>query len=356
MRKRSGNIDLIKFFLAMVIIIFHGRTISKTAQPLFPQGQFAVEVFFMIAGYYMAKTAIERKKDTFRYIGEKYLSFFPYHAFCFLMAFISAVILRNVLSAGVTGLLKLLLASIPEFLILPPLMGMQYDMANINGIEWYLAAMILGMLIVYPMVKAKPALFCTTISPVLFLAISGYFFEEYKATYNWTYHWNGWMCLGVLRAVAHLSAGCTIYWLTERYTIKSRLLATITGLVCWVVVFAFMNSRLESKYEFAVIYVVIAALFVSFSQRSYLAELCNSKLVLFLGKLSFPLFLNQSWTRKVLTMYNPGYGYVKTEVIFILFTVAVSLLCVVVMDNVMKLVQGREQKWHRRIIEPKSEE
>ncbi len=342
MKKRNGNIDLLKFLFALALIIYHGRKIAFNASPLFLHGYFAVEFFFIVSGFYLAKTAIEQKKDSGKFIIDKYLGFLPYHTFCFILAFGAVTVIGSY--SSIKSLAKLVFASVPEYFIVPCLAGLKYNMANINGIEWYLAAMILAMAIIYPFVKKWPQTFCKVAAPLIFLFISGYLFNVNNQSYNCISDWNGFICLGVLRAIAEISIGCTIYFFTFAHkeienSNSSKLMLTIGEILCWVIVFAFMTSNLKNKYEFSAIYFVIFGLCITFSGKSYLSGLFNNKFIFFLGKLSFPMFLNQSWTRKVLIKYNPGFSYIEAELAFIGLTVVMSILCIIIMDNIMKLLR-----------------
>ena len=84
--KRSGSIDFLRFLLAVVIVFFHGRKLAGTG--LFPRGATAVEAFFVISGYYMAREAFTKKTDALTYMKKRYVGLFPYHAFAFICAFV----------------------------------------------------------------------------------------------------------------------------------------------------------------------------------------------------------------------------------------------------------------------------
>lgn len=346
MKKRNSYIDLLKFLFALALIIYHGRLISETAHPLFQHGYFAVEFFFIVSGYYMCKTAIEKKTDYGPFITQKYLGFFPYHIFSFILAFCATLYVGSLFTYH--DILKLSFAAVPEFLIVPTLAGLKFDLANINGIEWYLAAMLLAMALIYPLLKKAPKYFCVALAPLLFLFISGYLFNVNDQSYNTISDWNGFMCLGVLRAVAEVAIGCTLYYVTSISSQKkdsslSRLFFTLADLACWIIVFGFMTSELENSYEFTAVYFVIAGLYLVFSGKTLLAIHINSRFLSFLGKLSFPMFLNQSWIRKVFIHLDLKLSYTNTELLFVGSVIAVSLLCIVLVDPIVSLIRNKRK-------------
>ena len=59
---------------------------------LFVKGASAVESFFIIAGFFMAKAAVEKQTKSFDYIAGRYKNIFPQHTFAFVFAFITKCI------------------------------------------------------------------------------------------------------------------------------------------------------------------------------------------------------------------------------------------------------------------------
>ena len=57
MKKRSGNLDLMKFLFSLMIIMFHGKNLATTESYIFPGGSIAVEFFFVVSGVLMARAA-----------------------------------------------------------------------------------------------------------------------------------------------------------------------------------------------------------------------------------------------------------------------------------------------------------
>lgn len=74
MKKRSGNLDLLKFLFSLMILMFHGKNLATSENYIFPGGSIAVEFFFVVSGVLMAKAASSYVmqdnlgKDTFFYV------------------------------------------------------------------------------------------------------------------------------------------------------------------------------------------------------------------------------------------------------------------------------------------------
>ena len=60
--KRNQTIELLRFFFAVVIVLYHGRVIFPIS--LFPSGYLAVEFFFIVSGYMMVKSSKKQQDST----------------------------------------------------------------------------------------------------------------------------------------------------------------------------------------------------------------------------------------------------------------------------------------------------
>ena len=104
-------------------------------------------------------------------------------------------------------------------------------------------------------------------------------------------------------------------------------------------VFWFFYSFQPRTFEFAIVYFMVAAVLLSSLDITYTNQLLDIPLVHYLAKLSFPMFLNQSWVRKVLIQIDIkhyGFGYAECMLIFVGSTIVVSVICMLVMDFLMK--------------------
>lgn len=349
---RNGSIDVLKFCLAVAIILFHGKKIYNGDDAgLFFQGASAVECFFIISGYYMVKTAYERKIDSFEYIKKRWLSIFPYHLFAFVFAFIvrayllsyfSAFSLQNLKKIAILGVL-----SVPEFLIFPPLSGLAYGLSGVNGMEWYLSALLLGMAILYPLAKKYPRQYCIYVGPLIFLFLSGWLYQT-QGTYRVTYNYSNYICLGLVRAIALLPLGGSIYWAAKKqaekrtaegkdtYTYKERTLMTLLSIVCWIIVFGFFNSNLPKKDIFAVVYFMAAGVYLEMIRGTWFSCWFNNRFASILGKISLPLYLNQGYIRKVMIKAKLDWSYSKCILVYVGVTFLMASLSVLIADVVKK--------------------
>ena len=355
--KRNGSIDLLKFLLILSITLYHGIKIWGSKKGvIFYNGGCAVEAFYIIAGFYMAKSAFEKQKDSVTYMWGRYKEVFPYHIFAFVCAFIYTCFNKGFFELPFLGSIKNIvltaIKAVPDFLLLAPITGLQKGLSGINGIEWYLSAMLVGMALIYPFLKKWPRQFSCYIGPLVFLFGSGWLFQKNNGSYVITFDQIDGICGGLIRALATLAIGTTLYWLVklakEKLDLESKGLRgwiTAASLICWIISFWYLITNQEHTLEFATIYLTAAGVFFACTGASYLNRPLSNKVTAFLAKLSFPMFLNQSWVRKLLIyidLKGLGLSYAECMLVFVAAVIVSSLICMFVVDHIRAALKKRK--------------
>ena len=160
------------------------------------------------------------------------------------------------------------------------------------------------------------------------------------------------ICGGLIRAITMLAIGTFVYRMTEIAKEKfdpekgtTRLWITIAAFLCWIVSFWFFWTNQERSLEFAVVYFMIAGVFFSCLGMTYTNKILGNRFVNWLAKLSFPMFLNQSWVRKVfmlLPLKEAGLSYGVIMLLYVAAVIIVSIICMLVMDKIMDLIHKRK--------------
>lgn len=219
-QKKSRNyfIELLRFFFAVLILLYHGLAFLAPDSSFLrcTNGAVAVEFFFILSGFLMANSAKKKigdtaniGKDSVDFIKKKYLSVFPYHLFSYVCSFIVAVILG---SLTVVGAVKLFVNSLPNLFMLD-MVGLPYTM--VAGYVWFVSAMLIAMAVLYPILRRWFSVFTNIIAPVLGVLLLGWLAQTYgRLTY--ISFWTGLTFKGVLRAVAEIAFGCAAFALCER--------------------------------------------------------------------------------------------------------------------------------------------
>ena len=300
--KRNGEIELLRFIFCMLVVLFHcNKNIFHLLSPdnysfaLSPRGYIGVEFFLMLSGYFMAlgidkkKTSLPLGTDTARYIWKKYFSIFWFH----IIAFIALITVHTIVNKDFS--IDKILDVIPGALLITRT-GIRFR--DINGVEWYISAMILVMTAMYPVAKKHFEVYAKAIAPISAVLIYGWLVQKYQ-TISGTTIWGplGFRCMW--RTAAGLNIGIFMYCCVralKRYNFSDRekKTALITRIVLYVSVCLYAMCRSPNKYEIYAVIVIFIALTLSFAFPCENAKWLDSKAVAYLGKLSLPLYLNQN--------------------------------------------------------------
>ena len=154
--KRAGNIELLRFVFAIVIVLHHSMVEGLLAMT---GGFLSVEFFYMITGAFMAKSCkkyIEENKQvekiditvkhTYKYLMKRIISILPE---LFISTIIGLVFFYNIgyINAQSYNFFRHV---VNDFLFVQSL-GM--PVASVSGIVWYLSSMYFGIIIIYPIIR-----------------------------------------------------------------------------------------------------------------------------------------------------------------------------------------------------------
>ncbi len=346
---RMGSIDFLRFLLSIAVLLFHGRNIIETKEAIFTRGYFAVEFFFIISGYFLAMSALRSKRPAADYMKRKYKSLFDYHAIFFVIAFVCMCVLKSLSASEV---FQSAIRSIPELLLLPVASGFSFELICINNVSWYIAYLLVGSMLLYPIVRKSEeyagywsvAVFIFGIGTLYvtngrFTGINDILFLSVRT--------------GLVRSICSLSAGVFVYYLCDKakntqWSTLRKVLMTVAEIGCWGLVFFYMNSDWDVEMEFALIFIGVVACYLSFTQKTYTAALLNNGVSAWLGKFSYPIYLCQAqWIRKVVGRIAEGIPeitYGKTLLIYICSLTALALCVMLVKEFADKVIAKSKEK------------
>ena len=214
-KKHNGIIGLWKFLFCIMIILHHGKDFNyENSRRLFVGGNIAVEFFFIVSGFLMAKNALNKKdcdednlgKETFNYILKKIKGFLPYT----IIAWIFLIIINNIFDT--ISIRNNILSILDIFLL--EMTGIKIKI--LNGPLWYISSMLICMSILYPLIRKYKYNYIYIFIPLSVLLIMGYsnhLFNNLKGIHEWV----GFTYRGNLRAFVDLSIGIFIYAISENF-------------------------------------------------------------------------------------------------------------------------------------------
>lgn len=349
--KRNGIIDLMRFVFCIVIVVFHSRNLGASNNPLFAEaGYLCVEFFFIVSGFLMAKTALTMQKneplgvETVQFLWKKIRSILPYFLLAVFFSYGSKVILNGY---SLSETVRNFMLGIWDLTFL--------NASGLNGFRliratWYLSAMYLGMLLLFPMIRKWKTTFTHIIAPLISIFLLAYLFNTKNSLDQYI---NNWKLLypGLIRAVAELSLGCICYIICERvksasYTNFSRILFTLVQVLGYgFVIYCMHNMPSGKNFEYILIPIIAACVILSFSGQGIGAPFFTGKFFPWLGKMSLIIYLNHMWVKDTLAAVLPkALGYWKLLGICLVCVFVVSWCSLFFVDMIGRICEKHKTK------------
>lgn len=347
---RNGKVDLLKFIFSIVVILYHFGNSVKYDRELFNRGYMAVEFFFLVSGFLFA-ASLSRVKyseetlaaDSTAFIVKKYRSFMPYHLFMVAVTFGCLFFSRD---WSVRDLFLNLVNSIPDILLIQ--MGLTKQFSTL-GHEWYISAMLIVMFILTPIVIKYKDKFTRLAAPVASLLVLGWLWRKYEGNLDLVFSDTGFAYAGLLRAFAEICLGCFCYVICNSGVLEKinsyALIAFETAVYAFLLLYA--DNRFSDISPYVAVILIACAVTVSFSDKASLSFL-NNGFVYFLGKISFPIYLMQIIVRQYISQIDWKYGYASHAIFYVAVVILSSVVCILVMDNVMKFIDNKKRSKKKR--------
>ncbi|MCM1049233.1 MAG: acyltransferase [Clostridiales bacterium] len=302
MKNRNNIVELMRFLFSLLVVGYHVQmSMNNSEINFFENGAVAVEFFFIISGYFMARSIeklsaggdVKIGKSTLQFMVKKVKGILPIHIIANITMLLIILIFETPaflpkLKRGLPGLLFLQMISFwnesfNEALIVP---------------EWYLSAMLLSMIVIFPLVlllrkklKTVPASFCALGIIGVFFLISGIMLNGHIRQ-NFIYD---------VRASAELIIGMLAYYLSEyvakheygRISLKILRFVELTG-YCLPVILGLIpiSSSLQPLCMIVTVVGTFVAITITFSGKGM--QITNDRIngiFGYIGTISLPIYL-----------------------------------------------------------------
>ena len=336
-KKYNGELDFWKFAFCLAILFFHIGETFAGKNYFMKSGKFAVEMFFIVSGYFMcisAKKAEEKYSDislgreTAGFIISKVKRILPVYLYCYAVGVVVWFFKTGVGIYDHGGLAKLFLAVVkmlPNFLLIS-MSGI--GGTQVMGLTWYISAMLIAMLAVYPLLRKYKDSYTMIIAPLMALLIAGYFYKV--AGYKGFKSMDGIICHGILRALIGINIGCVVYVLTEHmkqidYSKAKKVWLAVGELISYAIVFYLLSGN-DGKCVYYTNLLLIPAIAIAASKQSAISTLFDNKLSKFLGSMSLYIYLCQSPGRILIKYLYPKISYRQGVLYVVSLTLALALV------------------------------
>lgn len=328
----------------MIIVIHHSRAFLGDDISPFLGGSLGVKFFFFVSGYLMM-AAIEKKnslekpecigKETFLYIKKKWIAVIPESLISWMIAFgVMCIVEQRTVSSAffrfIDGIWE------PLFITMTGL-----GQRGMNGVVWYISAMLLCMAILYPLLRKYQDVTLHIIIPLTSLCIFGCYFRNYGSPRSPT-EWFGWTYKGVPRAFAELGIGCLLYYLAARirsyeYTRLGRWLITLTENAIYMSVVIFMYLIGANKHDYFFIALLAFAVALTFTGSGIDRDFFNNKTAIWLGRFSVPLYFGHTFWANALKYILPETWRIRYRLaVYVAASIITAWLIMRLADSVRK--------------------
>lgn len=363
--KRNGKVEVLRFIFAILIVFFHAQKHylyvdeSRLNLAFCKRGYIGVEFFFLIAGFFMAKSIYKRTHDaqgnwiflneetydlgveTIQYTWRKVKAIFPWHIVSFAIMFMVCMYTQEE-GYSLRKFCLRLYECIPNIFLFSK---MGFNWGNLNRVEWYICCMIFAIMILYLICRRYYSMFVHVIAPVGGLFLLGYIIENY-GTVTGSSNWNGFVYICMLRAIAEIALGTVTFEIARvisqrDYSKYQRMGLTFLEAGSFIFVLLFIMSTMEKKYEIYAIFAIMILISVILSEQVYGNDLFDNKISYFLGKASLPIYLSQVLPLDIVGKYMIEYSAKEKIIMMTLLTLLNAIVCTL-------LVKIFEGLWKKR--------
>lgn len=283
---RNSAVDAIKGIMILFIVLHHLLMI-----PCLHHGYLAVDMFFMIAGYYLANHYYRKGGTAAQYTGKRIKSFYlPY-----LLSLLLATILdykRLISFNGFEGFVETF-APYAAFLTLTEELGFIYHWPVVLIGGWFLSVLIISSFLLYGLLEYDDRKAIKIILPLSLILGFTYLFSISSSTDNFSV--TGALSIPLLRGFLEMGVGIMLYSiLTENQESlnKKKTLVTVLACLASALFFAmiFIKKPLDS-YIVILFPLMLSGVLITESPLKRLYDRCPTKILAWLGALSLEIYV-----------------------------------------------------------------
>lgn len=277
--------------------------------------------------------------ETFNFMTRKIKGFLPEHIISFIFALITYIIMENF---GLKKIINYVIESLPSFFLLQ-MFGFKFEIPN--NIEWYISAMLLVMLMLYPLMMKNYDCFVNIIAPIISLGLLGYLSYTYGSLTG-VMVWTGFCYKSVLRAIAEIALGTVAFEICRKFSElelskSKRFLLSVLEIVCFVTVMVFVIFTFPKKYEFHVLFVITLLVILAFSNQTFYPAVFDSIVVKWMGKFTLPIYLCQISGVYIVCIFGDNLTHAEQMVVYIVSTFILSVICIIITNLFRKRAQRK---------------
>lgn len=338
--QHNGIISFWKFAFAMMICILHAYVFATSNEKvIFDGGSIGVEFFFVVSGYLLGVSIYKKNNednivsDTWKFIFNKIKKLFPYILISFIFIATLDILTKE---RTIFSLAK----SIWDLFFLR-MSGVSTN--RINAVAWYISAMLLAMLVIYPLGRKYKKTYTCLICPLIVIFLGGFMSYTY-GNLRTPMSWTGLCYKGLLRAFLELNVGIICYEMVLKikdikFTKLFRMFLTIVEVFCFSSIFIIAQFvQKTTRFDYLMLLAIAIGVIIAFSKHSLTYDFCCNKFFYYLERLSLPLYLIQMfgiYLIQRLSIFN-NFNYYQKLIIYLVIILILANLIMLIVESFFK--------------------
>ena len=301
-KPRNNIVELGRFIYSLLVLGYHVQfSYEDDKIDPFENGALAVEYYFLLSGYFLARSLEKLAKDDKNSFVKKYFYFMKNKITALLNVHILSIVVVIIIIAclDTKNFLDIFLNGIPSIFLVHMIIVWKSDFDKALIVpEWYLSAMLICMLFMVPIFLLSLKVMKGIIATIILVGIIAIIAIIFGVSTKWTFNENiiydlrawGEMCVGMF------SYYLSIYVKSKNYENCMNIFFKILEIVGYGVPVIFgiipLNSSFQAYFMGITVVLEFCAIFITFSEKGNIIqnETVNS-IFGYLGSISLPIYL-----------------------------------------------------------------
>ena len=365
-RPRNNIVELGRFIYSLLVLGYHVQmSYSDEKIDPFENGALAVEFYFLLSGYFLARSLEKLTRDEKTSFIKKYYLFMKNKITALLNVHLLSIIVVIIIIAcfDTKNFKDIFLPGIPSIFLVHMIIvwSGDFDKALIVP-EWYLSAMLICMLFMVPIFllfsKILKGIYITIIlvGIVIIITLISGFATSWALNNNIIYDIRAWgeMCVGMF------SYYLSVYVKNNNYGDKTMIFFKVIEIFsyCLPVILGIVpiNSNNQAYLMVVTMICVFCAVFITFAEKGNIIENQKVNAVFgYLGSISLPIYLFHPVIIRLIDYINDETPRWVKYIIVFPATIILSFLYRIIADWLNKIIKEREKKKEKEKEEEKKE-
>lgn len=351
-RRRDSMIEVLRFAATIWIVAFHYEWLYVGHPVFLRHGYIFVEFFFVLSGFFLVQNV--KKGDAISYL--KAVTFKLYVPYIFAFIF-SLFVYCKVYNAD---FFQTLYASKWELLMMQ-LSGLEPSAPIINGVTAYIPALLVASAILHFLINEHFSFFRNVFGLLVPIFIYSHMIVVYGNLSQWN-EFEGYFTIGILRGLAGMTLGAESYIIVAEWCKRwNKRVRLCVGMIAGFMIAAMIFARDSISYSDEVIYPYVFAVLLSiiYSREEKVIQNKISffldRILCYLGKMSYGVFLMHYGVCKLLAYYFPGKSYLVMMLICIGVSIILGAILMHLSNRIMSKFTGSSCRKETKLLVGSSE-